>query len=202
MIEQLNHTLFLLINATPASAQWHITLAIFIARRVIFVIPALIVLSWLWGCQQQIQAIRQLLLKAALAMIVAMILSFLSGVLFPQARPFALGIGYQFLPHAADNSFPSDHGTVMFTFALVFLFCHRLSSGLILLVIGGAIAWSRIYLGIHWPFDMLGALLISIAACLITQLIWDKYGDRLFQYTQSLYRYCFALPIRKGWVRN
>ncbi|SUH38487.1 UDP pyrophosphate phosphatase [Salmonella enterica subsp. enterica] len=57
------------------------------------------------------------------------------GHLFPHDRPFVDHIGYNFLHHAADDSFPSDHGTVIFTFALAFLFWHRLWSGIVMMAI-------------------------------------------------------------------
>ena len=36
MLENLNNTLFLMINATPASAQWKISLATFLAKDLFF----------------------------------------------------------------------------------------------------------------------------------------------------------------------
>ncbi len=111
-------------------------------------------------------------------------------------------IGYNFLHHAADDSFPSDHGTVIFTFALAFLCWHRLWSGSLLMVLAVVIAWSRVYLGVHWPLDMLGGLLAGMIGCLSAQIIWQAMGHKLYQRLQSWYRFCFALPIRKGWVRD
>lgn len=119
------------------------------------------------------------------------------------ARPtFVENIGYNFLHHAADDSFPSDHGTVIFTFALAFLCWHRLWSGSLLMVLAVVIAWSRVYLGVHWPLDMLGGLLAGMIGCLSAQIIWQAMGHKLYQRLQSWYRFCFALPIRKGWVRD
>lgn len=48
-MEQLNYLLFAWIDATPASPEWLIDLATFIARDLIVIIPLLIVGLWFWG---------------------------------------------------------------------------------------------------------------------------------------------------------
>jgi len=202
MLENLNNTLFLLINATPASEGWQISLATFIARDLILIVPLLAAGMWLWGERKQVHAQRHLVVKVALAIATSLALSWTMGQLFPHERPFAAGIGYNFLQHAADNSFPSDHGTVIFTFALAFLFWHRLWSGLVLMAVGVAIAWSRIYLGVHWPMDMLGGFLCGLIGCMVAQLLWQSVSAAVYPRLQHIYRLIFSLPIRKGWVRD
>lgn len=197
MLENINYALFALINATPASSWWAIEVATFIAKDLIIIVPLLVVALWLWGPNQ-----RQLVFKVMLALALSLSISWVIGHLFPHDRPFVDGVGYNFLHHAADVSFPSDHGTVIFTFALAFLFWHRVWSGVLLLVIASAIAWSRVYLGVHWPLDMLGGLLAGMCGCLGAQLLWQSGGHGLYQWLQRLYRLCFSLPIRKGWVRG
>lgn len=128
MLENLNNSLFYLINATPDSAQWTISLAIFIAKDLISIVPLLAIILWLWGPQNRVTIQRQLVIKMAIALAVGLTISWIMGHLFPHDRPFVNHIGYNFLHHAADDSFPSDHGTVIFTFALAFLFWHRLWS--------------------------------------------------------------------------
>ena len=197
MLENINYALFALINATPSSSWWAIEVATFIAKDLIIIVPLLVVALWLWGPNQ-----RQLVFKVMLALALSLSISWVIGHLFPHDRPFVGGVGYNFLHHAADDSFPSDHGTVIFTFALAFLCWHRLWSGSLLMVLAVVIAWSRVYLGVHWPLDMLGGLLAGMIGCLSAQIIWQAMGHKLYQRLQSWYRFCFALPIRKGWVRD
>lgn len=202
-MEQFNHVAFLLINATPASPAWAIALAKFLANDLIAIVPLLIVILWLWSPQQSVTGNRRLVIRGVMALVYAMLCSAIIGVLYPHVRPFVDGVGYTFIPHSPDASFPSNHGTAIFTFALAFLFWYpRRWAGIALLISGAAIAWSRVYLGVHWPMDMAGALLVALLGCLASQVVWDLWGNLIERKLTRLYRFSFAFPIRKGWVRH
>jgi len=138
--------------------------------------------------------------KTTIALLFAMLASATIGMLLPQEPPFVASVGYNILAHAPDSSFPSDHGTAIFTFALAFLFWHRVWSGILLLIVAAGIAWSRVYLGVHWPLDMVGGSLLGLVGCLFAQLVWNLFGDIIANKLTRLYRFLFAIPIRKGWV--
>lgn len=69
------------------------------------------------------------------------------------------------------------------------------------LLAGVAVAWARIFLGVHFPFDMLGALLVAaLSAALVTPL-WRRLGAGLTDLAERLYRAIFARPIAAGLLR-
>lgn len=200
-METFNRTVFILINATPNSTQWLLNFALFAAKDLIFIVPTLSIVLWLWGRKNRIEQQRTLILKTNVALIYAFLIATCVSHILPYPRPFAVNYGSQFLQHTANAAYPSDHATIIFTFALAFFCWHRVWSGLCLFVMACAIAWARVYVGVHWPLDMLGGLLISALACLAAQLTWQFFGEKLSPYLIRLYRILFTSAIRKGWVR-
>ncbi|ACR69708.1 undecaprenyl-diphosphate phosphatase [Edwardsiella ictaluri] len=201
-MEEFNRTLFLWINATPHAPLALLMFARFIAKDLILVVPLTIVVGWLWGNAAQLPARRVIISQATLTLIITLLLAQIIGWLLPHPRPFTIGIGNQFLLHAPDSSYPSDHGCAIFSFALAFLFWSpRRRIGSVLMLCGIAIAWSRIYLGVHWPLDMIGAFLVALASCGLVHVLWPHYGDALHCVLLRLHRQIFSYAIRRGWVQ-
>lgn len=197
-LEALNQALFLAINATPETPGWLIQLAIFIGSGLILAVPLLLLGMWLWGDEQR----RNLALKSGLVLALALGINLLIGLLWQHPRPFMLGLGHSFISHSAETSFPSDHLTVFASVGLTCLLGDWLLPGTMLLIAGLAVAWARIFLGVHFPLDMLGALLVSTAAGACVSPFWAKTGNWTTQLALTLYRTLFARAIRAGLVRH
>jgi undecaprenyl-diphosphatase len=72
--------------------------------------------------------------------------------------------------HAADNSFPSDHASLAFAIAFAVIAFHR-RLGLLLLLVAACIGADRIFVGVHYPLDVLASLIVGLGAALIVTTV-------------------------------
>ncbi len=201
MFEQLNLILFSAMNAHAGLAGWQLGGAIFAAEWLILLVPAFLVWLWVRGDAHQ----REAAVRAFLAAGCALTLNMLIGLLWYNPRPFVAEVGHTFLYHDPDSSFPSDHATSMFSVALVLAFSQVRAArrlGLLLLPLAPVVAWSRVYIGVHWPLDMIGALAVSAGMALLFQTrIAALACGIVVPLMERIYRRVLARPIARGWFR-
>jgi len=80
---------------------------------------------------------------------------------FARPRPFVALSGVHLLAHAGRFSFPSGHATDIFLAATVLSLALKKPFALYLIAAG--VAFSRIYLGVHYPSDTIAGALIGVA---------------------------------------
>jgi len=201
MFDQLNLYLFALINSSPGLDGWRLHGAVFAAEWVIMILPLGLVLMWMGGDTAQ----REAAVRAFLAAVVALTLNKMIGLAWFHPRPFMAEVGQTFMFHAPDSSFPSDHGTSMFSVALALAFGPLREArrfGIALLALGVVVAWARVFLGVHWPLDMAGALVTSsVAALLVNTRTGQALAALVVPQMQVVYRRVLAKPIARGWLR-
>lgn len=85
----------------------------------------------------------------------------------------------------ATLSYPSGH--VVFAAALVAalaMVCRRVASRTIILIVGGLfillVAWSRLYIGVHFTSDVVGAILNGVAGAILFAGLWNLVARRVF----------------------
>lgn len=163
-----NIHLFELINASSGLAPGRLRLAILLAQWLIYVVPVGLAFAWIQGDQTARRELLEMLLATALALAIAQVITHA----WPQPRPFALHLGHQYLTHKADPGLPSDHVTVLWSLALAALPTRRFAVwGFPLLAMGLAVGWSRVFLGVHFPFDILAAMPVAALGALAARAL-------------------------------
>lgn len=198
-MNHLNEALFLFLNASPQASGLALTLAKIEAIYFIGLVPVLLCAMWLWGYR----ADRFTAVACFLGLLVALAANYLLGAMHYEPRPFLVGLGTTLIDHRPNSSFPSNHATICFCVAAVFaLYRHwRFAVGAALL--GVVVAWSRIYVGIHYPLDMLGGALTGILGALLSvEVIMNYWGAPILNGLERVYRALFGVLIRRNWVRG
>ena len=123
-------------------------------------------------------------LFAVLIGVIALGMNVLIAQIYFEPRPFTVLEANLLYPHDADASFPSDHTTGAFALAWgIFLqrkHFPRISFWMLLLA--AATGFSRIYVGHHYPGDVLGSILVSL---LIALLVY-RFHKRLAPFARFL----------------
>jgi undecaprenyl-diphosphatase len=145
------------INASADSAQWIVHSALFISKGLPLVVAAALAVGL---CRRPTRA-------TAASVLVAMAVTWgivhLFHALVPLSRPAALNLGTQWIDQGNRPGFPSMHVSVAFAMASALWFRHS-RWAVAALLLGVAMAWSRVCIGVHFPRDVLAAALVGTLA--------------------------------------
>jgi undecaprenyl-diphosphatase len=147
-------------------------------------ITCCLILLWLWfgtrdPAKRDIN--QRAVLVAAISIGLTNLLVFISNTLYFRTRPFDMLPVYDInllFYRPTDPSFPSNLAAVLFANAIP-IFMKNKGWGIVLLVIATLASFGRVYMGIHYPFDILGGAAVGVigaflalgTARLITPLI-------------------------------
>jgi undecaprenyl-diphosphatase len=155
-------------------------IAKFVAQDLIFLAIPLIVALWFLPFGRDRAMNQRLSVLACGGVLIAVGLGALLGHIYFQTRPFVNDHATKLLiAHGADNGFPSDHATVVFALAGAFVLRRRLI-GTVLIGTGLVVGLARVYVGVHWPSDILAAVVLGVVVGGIVSL-----GESLLEPAQA-----------------
>lgn len=196
-LSELNLSLFSWINASPEATNTSIHFAIFIANDLLYCMILLFAWFWLRGNYDT----KKQILKAFIFTSIAILISQCISHVYYHPRPFVMEVGRTLIYHAPNGSFPSDHMLIFSSIAFSYLFSAQRKLGVFLLVMAWLVAWSRVYLGVHFPLDMLGAFLLAFALNFFGLKLWNLYKDKIMQWALTIHFYLFKPLIQKGYIK-
>jgi membrane-associated phospholipid phosphatase len=142
-------------------------------------VPLILAMCWLWFLPNPRQSERrEVLLEGLLTSVVALFVARALALLLPfRERPLAhLDLGLT-VPPAVEtglrtwSSFPSDHAVLAFVLAVSLWRVSRPIGAWALAHAIALICLPRLYVGFHWPSDLLAGAAIGIALALLTPLL-------------------------------
>ena len=89
-------------------------------------------------------------------------------------RPYEVVDGLKLLiERQHDPSFPSGHSGASFAAAVVFLVKGPKKIGIPAIIMAALIAFSRLYVGVHYPTDVICGIITGTCCALISMMIWS-----------------------------
>ena len=125
--------------------------------------------------------------NAGLSVLLGMLTSYVISLFYYHPRPFVDNLGTQLIEHAPDSSFPSDHTTFIFSISVMLLFNKTTRFiGIVLCGCSLISGLSRVFGGVHFPLDILGAILVSIFSSVVVFKSQNKTSILLNQLVEKM----------------
>ncbi|WP_053376407.1 undecaprenyl-diphosphatase [Paenibacillus sp. FJAT-27812] len=153
----MNNRIFYFFNHFAGRFDWFDDSVELFAQGIVWFMLAVMAYLWLTGKERNQKLVFYSLLTASVALMLGI---FMISPLVNHSRPFVDHQIMQLIPHVPDASFPSDHATLAFSLAFSILFVKR-KLGIVMLALAILTGISRVYVGVHYPGDILGAAALS-----------------------------------------
>ncbi|MED1863741.1 undecaprenyl-diphosphatase [Fictibacillus nanhaiensis] len=166
MILETDYKWFMLINKIVSSYPLIDNFMIFFAEYVQYAFVLLLIMLW-WRNKK---TDRIIVFQALVAFSLSYSINRLIEQFLYRERPFITHDIVQLVEHAANSSFPSDHASAAISIAVTLMlvtFRYRY----IWCFFAILITFSRVWVGVHYPFDVIAGALNGILIALITHFL-------------------------------
>lgn len=182
--------LFQTINGLAGKIPWLDTFMIFSAKflPVVFVM-AFVILYLINQAGQQRGAF-----LAGVSTLIALGIAQIIAFLYPLQRPYLTDTAHLLIERSNDPSFPSDHAVFGFAIATM-VWRYNRKAGIIFIWLAVLVGFSRVYVGTHYPLDVVGGAALGIIVSLIVDNLarQNKINTLLDKIFEILYKWRVAL---------
>ena len=148
--------------------------------------------GWFWLVAAAVLLIPKKTCRVGITALLSITIGFLiTNVLLKNivARPRPFDAYTEIIPlitRPTDFSFPSGHTCASFACALVFFRMLPKKYGVPAVVLAGMVAFSRLYLGVHYPGDVLGGFLVAAFASTLAYHLMQAYQKKAKEQSEGL----------------
>ncbi|AHZ14788.1 undecaprenyl-diphosphatase [Bacillus velezensis] len=162
---EMNMTAFRAINDLGKEYPFLNPAMIVLAEYAVFILALVMLVFWFTRNDRN----RMMVIQAGVAFIIAEMIGKIAGQLYSNHQPFAvLSNVNKLADHAVDNSFPSDHTILFFSISFSFWLVYKKTGWIIFAL---SVAVSRIWVGVHYPFDVAAGALFGIISAVLSYWI-------------------------------
>ncbi|WP_353856664.1 undecaprenyl-diphosphatase [Bacillus sp. Bos-x628] len=180
----MNYELFKVIHGMAHHSKFLDQTMIFITKKAILVYALLLLICWFFGNHN----FKKHVFFSGVTGIMALIVNFSITLFYYVERPFVAHKVDILIPHSADASFPSDHTTGALALSLAIRSRNK-KIGNLLLIFGLLTGFSRIWVGHHYPFDILASFIVSIVVVFMMNKLrkfFDSPIDRIVTFYETI----------------
>ena len=148
--------------------------------------------GWFWLVVAAVLLISKKTRRTGSAALLSIAIGFLiTNVLLKNmvARPRPFDAYTEIIPlitRPTDFSFPSGHTCASFACALVFFRMLPKKYGVPAVILAGMVAFSRLYLGVHYPGDVLGGFLVAVFTSTLAYHLVQAYCKKAKEQSEGL----------------
>lgn len=167
-MQALNTELFQVLGAGFSPTPALLALAQLLAQAGVWVVMGLLLGAVIRKPARAAECIAALLLAGCATLLAHQLAKWIGS-----PRPFMVELSPVYVAHAARAGFPSTHASALGALCCFLLLTARWRPVSFLVVVASlAIGWSRIYLGLHFPLDILGGFVLGAVIGAIGALCW------------------------------
>lgn len=160
----MNYILFKAINGLARRGTTMDTIMIFISQKIRYLYLFILICMWFRN-----NFYKKIILYAGISAGVTLIINRIIQIFYFKPRPFIVHRIRLLIPSKNNSSFPSKH-TALASAVATSILLHERCMGSIMWLLAVLTGFSRVWVGHHYPFDIIGSAVIGS----ITSIVIDK----------------------------
>ncbi|KKP32693.1 MAG: hypothetical protein A2312_03895 [Candidatus Staskawiczbacteria bacterium RIFOXYB2_FULL_32_9] len=170
--------LFNLINGLAGKYAWLDTLAIFVAENSEYILAVFLVMILIYNFKKY----WKMGLEAVIAAVVTrFVVAEIIRKIWFRPRPFVNHQVNQLINYnSLEASFPSGHACFYFALSTIIYFYHK-KLGIAFYIFSLLIVFSRVFVGIHWPSDILAGAVIGVIMGFTLNILFRKHAHKIIK---------------------
>lgn len=191
-ILKMNMEFFRLINNLANKNSILDKIMIFFSKDVLYIFVAVLAMVFVLGVTKKRSEYRKIAVTTFIMTVINLMLSFVIGSIYYVDRPFVNNKVNLLYPHVKDASFPSDHSIGTMSIALGLTKYNQLISFL-LTILSVIVGFSRVYVGHHYPMDVIGSYIIAFGVNYVYNLKLRNKIESLYEAVEKKLAFRFGL---------